>query len=187
MSRSKRRGDNTAPALFPFLAVLLCTIGALVLILVITVANSHASARKEAEESIADIEDTTEMMEVVSVELEAQREDLKARVERRRRELADIEDHISRLTKSLDQLTSKIQRIHADSSQTEADHSQKHLPSVPFLAHPGRRRDSLPWWPIPRDRECRGIDPHRTDEHYRAFASAGPDTISTCLLAHRRT
>ena len=127
MSRSKRRGDNTAPALFPFLAVLLCTIGALVLILVITVANSHASARREAEESIADIEDTTEMMEVVSLELEAQREDLKARVERRRRELADIEDHISRLTKSLDQLTSKIQRIHADSSQTEADHSQKEI------------------------------------------------------------
>jgi len=125
MSRSKRRGDNTAPALFPFLAVLLCTIGALVLILVITVANSHASARKEAEESIAVIEDTTDIMEVVSVELEAQREDLKARVERRRRELADIEDHISRLTKSLDQLTSKIQRIHSDSSQTEADHSQK--------------------------------------------------------------
>ena len=125
MSRSKRRGDNTAPALFPFLAVLLCTIGALVLILVITVANSHASARKEAEESIADIEDTTEMMEVVSVELEAQREDLKSRVERRRRELADIENHISRLTTSLDELTSKIQRIHADTSQTNADHSRK--------------------------------------------------------------
>ena len=125
MSRSKRRGDNVAPALFPFLAVLLCTIGALVLILVITVANSHASARKEAEESIADIEDSTEMLEDVSVELEAQREDLKARVERRRRELTDIEDHISRLAKTLDQLTSKIQRIHSDSSQTEADHSQK--------------------------------------------------------------
>jgi len=125
MSRSKRRGDNTAPALFPFLAVLLCTIGALVLILVITVANSHASARKEAEKSIADVEDTADMMEVVSVELEAQREDIKARVERRRRELADIEDHISRLTKTLDQLTSKIQRIRSDSSKTDADHSQK--------------------------------------------------------------
>ena len=127
MSRSKRRGDNTAPALFPFLAVLLCTIGALVLILVITVANSHASARKDAEETITDIKNTTEMMEVVSEELEAQREEMKARVERRRKELADIEDHIARLTKNLEQLTSKIQRIQSDTNQTEADQSKKSI------------------------------------------------------------
>ena len=37
MSRSPRRGDSSGPALFPFLAVFLCTIGALILILVLTV------------------------------------------------------------------------------------------------------------------------------------------------------
>ena len=65
MSGSKRRGDNTAPALFPFLAVLLCTIGALVLILVLTVANSHASAKREVEDTIADVKDTVDLMQVV--------------------------------------------------------------------------------------------------------------------------
>jgi CHASE3 domain sensor protein len=125
MSGSKRRSDNTAPALFPFLAVLLCTIGALVLILVITVANSHASVRKEAQDAVADIKDTTEQMEVVSAELEAQREELKARVERRRRDLTDIEDHVSRLTKTLDQLIAKIQRIQSDTTRTDADYSQR--------------------------------------------------------------
>ena len=72
MSRSKRRGDNTAPALFPFLAVLLCTIGALVLILVITVTNSHATAKRTVVEAMADIHDTSELIEVISEEFEAE-------------------------------------------------------------------------------------------------------------------
>lgn len=125
MSRSKRRGDSTAPALFPFLAVLLCTIGALVLILVLTVANSHASAKREAEDTLTDIKDTSDVMQVVSEELEAQREDLKAKVERRRRDLADIEDHISRLTKTLEQLASKFERIQSETSKTEIEGSEK--------------------------------------------------------------
>ncbi len=125
MSRSKRRGDSTAPALFPFLAVLLCTIGALVLILVLTVANSHASAKREAEETMTDIKDTSDVMQVVSEELEAQREDLKSKVERRRRDLAGIEDHIARLTKTLEQLASKFERIQSETSKTEVESSEK--------------------------------------------------------------
>ncbi len=125
MSRSKRRGDSTAPALFPFLAVLLCTIGALVLILVLTVANSHASAKREAEETMTDIKDTSDVMQVVSEELEAQREDLKSKVERRRRDLAGIEDHIARLTKTLEQLASKFERIQSETSKTEVASSEK--------------------------------------------------------------
>ncbi len=123
MSRSKRRGDNMAPALFPFLAVLLCTIGALVLILVLTVANSHAAAKREAENAMTDVKDASDLMQVVSEELEAQREGLKSKVERRRRDLADIEDHISRLTKTLDQLVAKMERIRSEASVTEDDRS----------------------------------------------------------------
>jgi len=125
MSRSKRRGDSTAPALFPFLAVLLCTIGALVLILVLTVANSHASARREVESDITEVAETTDLMEIVSAELDAQRNELKARVERRRRDLADIEDHISRLNQTLEQLLSKIERIQTKATQTDEEHSDK--------------------------------------------------------------
>jgi hypothetical protein len=127
MSRSKRRGDNTAPALFPFLAVLLCTIGALVLILVLTVANSHASAKRSSEDAMVDVKDTTDLMQVVSEELEAQRDELKAKVERRRRDLAGIEDHIARLSNSLDQLVDKIERIQSQASLTEKEKSDKAL------------------------------------------------------------
>jgi len=125
MSRSKRRGDSTVPALFPFLAVLLCTIGALVLILVLTVANSHASARREVESDITEVAETTDLMEIVSEELDAQRDELKARVERRRRDLADIEEHISRLTQTLEQLLSKIERIQTHTTQTEEERFDK--------------------------------------------------------------
>jgi hypothetical protein len=125
MSRSKRRSDNTAPALFPFLAVLLCTIGALVLILVITVTNSHASARRDAELAMTEVNDTSDIMEVVSDELAAQRENLKTKVERRRRDLADIEDHIIRLKKNLEQLADKIVRIQSESSKSELSMAEK--------------------------------------------------------------
>ena len=124
MSR-KRRGESSAPALFPFLAVLLCTIGALVLILVLTVANSHASAKREVESEIIEVAETTNELEIVAEELDVQRDELKARVERRRRDLADIEDHISRLSQTLEQLISKIERIQTQSSQTEEERSVK--------------------------------------------------------------
>ena len=143
MSGGKRRGDNTVPALFPFLAVLLCTIGALILILVITVADSYASARMEAEVAVADIKGTTELMEVISEELEAQREELKAKVERRRRDLADIEDHISRLTKNLEQLVAKIQRIQSDTTQTDTDHSQKSAQIAELQKEVDKKRTEL--------------------------------------------
>ena len=125
MSGKKRRGENNAPALFPFLAVLLCTIGALVLILVITVTNSHASARRDAESAMTEVKDTVDEMEVVSDELLAQRDSLKAQVERRRRDLADIEDHIQRLTKSLEVLADRIERIQAETSQTDTSKEEK--------------------------------------------------------------
>lgn len=127
MSRSKRRGDSTAPALFPFLAVLLCTIGALVLILVLTVANSHASAKREAEDAMTQVKDTSDIMQVVSEELVAQREDIKSKIERRRRDLADIENHIARLAKTLDQLVDKLDRIHAQAEANETDDSEKSI------------------------------------------------------------
>ena len=125
MSRSKRQRDDMAPALFPFLAVLLCTIGALTLILVLTVANSHASARREAESTLTEVQDTKDLVEVMSEELKAQREDLKSKLEVRRKALTDIEDHISRLTNTLDQLALKIERIQTETIQTDAERASK--------------------------------------------------------------
>ena len=80
MSRRKRRSDNLAPALFPFLAVLLCTIGALVLLLAITVTNSHASAKREAEVAFLAAKDQRNLAQAFTEELENQREEFKKKI-----------------------------------------------------------------------------------------------------------
>lgn len=101
MSRRKRRSDTMAPALFPFLAVLLCTIGALVMILAITVSSSHASAKKEAELELLEAKDKSNLVKSQSNELEFRREEMKRDIERRRQALQEIEDHIARLKDEL--------------------------------------------------------------------------------------
>lgn len=125
MSRRKRRGDSTAPALFPFLAVLLCTIGALILILAITVTNTHASAKRDVEQALVDVKESTNIAEIVSEELDIQREHLKTNIDRRRRDLADIEDHIDRLKKSLEQLVDQLNRIESQSEDAETSKTDK--------------------------------------------------------------
>lgn len=111
MSRRKRRSDNLAPALFPFLAVLLCTIGALVLLLAITVTNSHASAKREAEVAFLAAKDQRNLAQAFSEELENQREEFKKKIENRRRELQDMEDHIQRLNTELESLVANLKSV----------------------------------------------------------------------------
>jgi len=111
MSRRKRRSDDLAPALFPFLAVILCTIGALVLLLAITVTNSHASAKREAEVALLAAKDQRNLAQAFSDELENQREELKKKIENRRRELQDIEDHIQRLNSELESLVESLKNV----------------------------------------------------------------------------
>ena len=116
MSKRSRKANDYSPSTFPFLAVLLCTIGALVLILAITVVHSRASANKSAEselgESIEEVKEQSDFLVSVSEELQARRERLKKELERRRRELSHIEDHIDRLRKDLTQLQSQSEQAH---------------------------------------------------------------------------
>jgi hypothetical protein len=119
MSHKKRHGDDYAPALFPFLAVLLCTIGALVLILAITVTNSHASARREAQAQVVEVQDAVDIAQVVSEEMEAYRIKLTQELESKRRALERIEDHAARLRQELDELIDRSESIEEHVEQTE--------------------------------------------------------------------
>jgi hypothetical protein len=127
MSGRKRRGDQLAPALFPFMAVLLCLIGALVLILSITVTNSHASARKEAELAFAEVEGQENLAESVSEGLLETREASKEEIEKRREALQYIEDHLRRLREEYADIRSKLRRLESNEfiAQNENDALQK--------------------------------------------------------------
>jgi hypothetical protein len=122
MSRKKHRNEHAGPALFTFLDVFLCTIGALILILVIAVATTQASAHREA---LSEVHAETAVQEFFVEDVEAQREILKTKIERRRRELANIEDHISRLSENLKQLVDRIERIQSETTVTEVSKQDK--------------------------------------------------------------
>jgi len=129
MSRRSNRGDDCAPAMFPFLAVLLCTIGALVLILVISVVHSHATAKRELDDEWKDrveqAQEQSDYLETVSQELAARRDKIKAEMDRRRKELANVEDHIVRLKTQLDQLRSQIDRIESPDQHASSERQER--------------------------------------------------------------
>lgn len=125
MSRRKRRSDTMAPALFPFLAVLLCTIGALVMVLAITVTSSHASAKKEAELALLEAKDKSNLVKSQSNELEFRREEMKRDIERRRQALQEIEDHIARLKDELLSLEDGLKKLSDESLSAEISLDKK--------------------------------------------------------------
>ena len=124
-SRNQRRnkpsrGENLAPTLFPFLAVLVCTMGALVLILVLVVSQASASANRPtaADEKLLEASDSVHLM---SEEMIAQRDSQQDEIERRRLELTAVEDHISRLVTELEHYREMAQAIDARINQSESD------------------------------------------------------------------
>jgi hypothetical protein len=121
---SKRsRGNDYAPSTFPFLAVLLCVIGALILLLVISVTNSRASAKNEVQEelsqAIEQAKENSDYLVSISEELQARRQQVKKQIESRRTELARTEDHITRLEKELEDAIARLRALEDTSSKSE--------------------------------------------------------------------
>lgn len=121
--RRSARGEQSAFSLFPFLAVLLCTMGAMVVLLVAMAHVSRAKAAEEAEIAKAAAEaavlaiDSPERRELqrqlaevehVAEQIRQLREAGDERLDQEQRRLSDIEDHLRRL------------RDEAESLQTEA-------------------------------------------------------------------
>jgi Skp family chaperone for outer membrane proteins len=125
-SRSRRsRAESLSPALFPFLAVLVCTMGALVLILVIVVSQASASAKQTLEVEENAILEQSDMVEVASEELKAQRKKQQEAINNRRAQLAGIEDHIHRLVDELKKINETKQAIEQQSSITDQQRAAK--------------------------------------------------------------
>ena len=125
MSRRKRRSDTMAPALFPFLAVLLCTIGALIMVLAITVTSSHASAKKEAELALLEAKDQSNLIQAQSNELAFRREEMKKDIELRRQALQEIEDHLARLKDELASLEDGLKKLNDENVTAEVSMERK--------------------------------------------------------------
>lgn len=123
---SRRRGQALAPSLFPFLAVLVCTLGTLILLLALVAQNATTTAEQQARsEQIAESTATSEqpprlMAETVETmlreerfrveQLVAFRDQQTAELEERRDELTYLEDQMDRLRVKLRAISDEVER-----------------------------------------------------------------------------
>ena len=139
---SRRRRSTLAPSLFPFLAVLVCTLGTLILLLALVAQNATDAAEQQAraeqvraqqaaQKSTEDSQQLTaavvrEMLEEETfraTELVAMRDQQTADVEERRDKLTHLEDHIQRIRKQLKRLSDEIDQASGDVITNVADHA----------------------------------------------------------------
>lgn len=137
MTRRRFRKQAVTPSLFPFLAVLVCTMGALIVLLVLVVqqarvyATSVAEVRASDESRLAKQDDELEEQRLVYDEYEWQREifdqqrvELAAKLSERRLELSHLEDHIRRLEDQWRQMMSQAEELQKLESQNTASSDQ---------------------------------------------------------------
>lgn len=128
MSRTRRQRDAVAPSLFPFLAVLLCTMGSLVLILMLIVSGAQADAKQVAQDAKDRKEEVESLVALAVSSYERQLEDGRFDLEKKRLTLQHFEEHILELAGELEDLqrTSSLIQSSDETHETLLDeHQQK--------------------------------------------------------------
>ncbi len=123
MTRRRYR-DAIAPTMFPFLAVLLCTMGSLVLILMLVVANAQASTQQvvaEQEDRKAEIEAALELQNYA---FEKRLTSGQLDMEKRRLHLQHVEEHIQELLSELEDLK-RTEQLLAEENAGELEQEQQ--------------------------------------------------------------
>jgi hypothetical protein len=117
LRNQNRRSKDTSPhvSLFPFLAVLICTMGALVPVLFSVSRQARAQASIAAaakdEEIKADVKAEREMVEWRIEQMQTSRKKTEAEIETARLELGHLEDHSRRLKSKIAELEKTIGEI----------------------------------------------------------------------------
>ncbi|WP_182868421.1 hypothetical protein [Stieleria mannarensis] len=113
---SGRRRQSLSPTLFPFLAVLVCTLGTLILLLALVAQNTSDAAQQIAETTVEDPPSDPGQLTVGDVELLVEEEEFRlgelisfrdaqtGDLEDRRDQLAHVEDHMRRIRERLKQI-----------------------------------------------------------------------------------
>lgn len=129
MSRRAKR-ENVGVALFPFLAVLICTMGALIVLLVLNVqqasveAKSIAHKAKPSKPAPQDLKKQQEALEEARWRqevLEQQRKERQEALQESRLALSHLEDHIRRLDARGKELMELLERVEAGKQSQDQD------------------------------------------------------------------
>ncbi|QDV27884.1 hypothetical protein [Aureliella helgolandensis] len=121
MSSARRQRDSVAPSLFPFLAVLLCTMGALVLILMLIVAGAQASATQVITEQQEQVEEIESQITLARRAFEKQLSGGRIELEKKRLHLQHLENHIQELLEELAHLQRTAELMDEESQEEQAE------------------------------------------------------------------
>lgn len=127
MSRAHARRNSAEISLFPFLAVLICTVGALIVLLVVLVQQARASASDAADEpapviAAAPIVPTIPLADLE--ELRRIRAEQHEQLQTERLQLSGIEDHIRRLASEIRQLDEQVKLLEEQRDAKMSDQSE---------------------------------------------------------------
>lgn len=114
-TRSRASGEARI-SLFPFLAVLLCTMGALIVVLVVIARQARLQAEHlpivaEKSQALKDLETARDMARWRVTELKASREKTDVQLTNLRLQLGGLEDHIQQLRNSLSQFKTSFTQL----------------------------------------------------------------------------
>lgn len=119
-----RRRASLSPTLFPFLAVLVCTLGTLILLLALVAVDAEKSAKAAVQEQAQAAVLATEEEVWEAERLIAHRDSQTAQLQRKHGELAHLEDHIRRLRDQLHSLRTEIEAANSSSEDPAAKTSE---------------------------------------------------------------
>ncbi len=127
MTGRRRAGSDTAPSMFPFLAVLICTMGALIVLLVVVVQQARVSAQTvqqvgDSRQSEVVDDSTSKMLESCRQQsgiVEQSLHNKKQELTQQRLRLSGLEDHARRLREELQDL--QVKRAAVEQPQTNLE------------------------------------------------------------------
>ncbi|MEC8557833.1 MAG: hypothetical protein VXZ82_22745 [Planctomycetota bacterium] len=122
MSAARRKREQLAPSLFPFLAVLLCTMGALVLLLMLIVSDAQVTAKEVAQVAKQRREELQSLADAKLRAQQKQLDDQRFKLEQKRLMLQHYEEHIDELTAELTEL---FEAIHLAQSSVKTEQEKQ--------------------------------------------------------------
>lgn len=130
--RHARAVDNANPvSLFPFLAVLLCTMGALIVILVVLAQQARSQASEAANEpssqATPESEEAAIAREMLAWEIEqmqSSRDQTAEDLERARLELSHREEHLRRMQEEVDRLAAAAKQLQESKQSTSLEKAE---------------------------------------------------------------
>ncbi len=121
---SPQQQHTPVVSLFPFLAVLLCTMGALIVVLVAIAHQAQGYARRRAQ--VMRQQTQAQLQEQIR-QLDQQLQHLQQQLQHQRQQVAWAQSSLERLRRARDQLAQQIQQLQKQLQTQDDSQSQKHL------------------------------------------------------------